>query len=81
VTALLIVYRGRDVVRCCDAKCYDADEEECVCVCGGASHGVGYEQALANAREMAAEWAARARAADSGVDVQLDTAVQHVPLF
>lgn len=81
MTALLIVYRGRDVVRCCDAKCYDADEEECVCVCGGASHGVGYEQALTNAREMAEEWAARARQEDPTVDVQLDIAVQHNPLF
>lgn len=81
MTALLIVYRGRDVVRCCDAKCYDADHDRCVCVCSGRNHRVGYERALANARQLAAEWAARARAKDPGVDVQLDTAVQCEPLF
>lgn len=32
----------------CDAKCYDAKEPKCVCICGGANHGVGLKQAMSN---------------------------------
>ena len=81
MTALLIVYRGRDVVRMCDAACYDADHDRCTCVCSGTNHRAGYERALVNARQLAEEWADRARRQDPGVDVQLDTSVQHEPLF
>lgn len=40
----------------CTAKCYDADGGRCRCVCGGRNHGVGEEQALANALQFAGEW-------------------------
>ena len=47
----------------CDAKCYDAREPDCDCICGRRNHGAGREQALDNTRDLAQEWLARARAA------------------
>lgn len=38
---------GRIVGRC-DAKCYQATEPKCTCICGGMNHGVGYKQAIQN---------------------------------
>jgi len=32
----------------CDAKCYDAKTPRCDCICGGANHGVGRNQAIEN---------------------------------
>lgn len=32
--------------RSCDGKCFDAQEPECDCVCGGKNHGIGFKQAL-----------------------------------
>lgn len=40
----------------CDAKCYDASEPECDCVCGGRNHGAGRRQAMENTQAMAGEW-------------------------
>lgn len=34
--------------RRCDAHCYDATGFKCVCICGGANHGVGLQQACDN---------------------------------
>ncbi len=35
----------------CDAKCHDATDPKCNCMCGGMNHGAGAEQALENTRE------------------------------
>lgn len=43
----------------CDAKCYEAvgvSALECDCVCGGANHGVGLTQAIANTSALAGDW-------------------------
>jgi hypothetical protein len=37
----------------CDAKCYDAKEPECDCICGGRNHGAGRDKAVENTRELA----------------------------
>jgi len=39
----------------CDARCYNATDPRCDCVCGGLNHGVGYDKALQNTREHAAQ--------------------------
>ena len=56
MTTLIAVYDGdgRCVGRC-DAKCYNAEEPECQCVCGGRNHGKGLQQALDNTREWLLE--------------------------
>lgn len=66
----------------CDAKCYDADNEPCDCICGGRNHSVGKEQAIDNTRELAQSWIDRAR--ESGQDVthvELALQAQQPPLF
>jgi len=79
----LISYQssGGDQGRC-DAKCYDASEPDCDCICGGMNHGAGKEQALDNTREMAEEWVRQARERGQDVtDVMLAIDAMHEPLF
>ena len=62
----------------CDAKCYDAREDEC----GGRNHGAGKEQAIDNTRELAEGWLKQARA--NGQDIthaELAIDAMHQPLF
>jgi len=35
----------------CDAKCYDARENKCVCCCRGRNHGAGFVKAFKNTVE------------------------------
>ncbi len=51
MTTLLVV-EDSEGQRRCDARCYNAREPECDCVCGGRNHGVGLRRALANTAEM-----------------------------
>jgi hypothetical protein len=37
----------------CDARCHNAVSPDCDCICGGANHGVGTQQAIENTRLMA----------------------------
>ena len=79
----LISYQsaGGDQGRC-DAKCYDAHEPDCDCICGGRNHGAGLAEAVGNTRELADSWIERARA--NGQDIthaELAVAVTHEPLF
>lgn len=53
---LLAVYNSDGCVGRCDAKCYDAECKDCDCICGGANHGAGKAQAIANTRELAESW-------------------------
>lgn len=39
----------------CDSRCYDAENPECTCCCGGRNHGVGYAQAVQNIKDYAGE--------------------------
>lgn len=41
--------------RRCDARCHNAKQPTCDCVCGGMNHGVGTKQALANTRLAASK--------------------------
>ena len=52
MATLLAVYNSEGLVGRCDAKCHDAARAECDCICGGANHGVGYEQAVENTSDM-----------------------------
>jgi hypothetical protein len=67
VTTLIAVYNSEGCVSRCDARCYDADEPDCECICGGRNHGAGQQQALDNTRELAESWLERARA--NGQDI------------
>ena len=56
MTTLIAVYTSEGCVGRCDAKCYDAAEEECDCICQGGNHGLGRQQAIDNTRELAESW-------------------------
>ena len=79
----LISYQssGGDQGRC-DAKCYDATEPKCTCICGGRNHGAGKQQAIDNTRKLAGSWIEHARANGQDVsDVELAVDAMHEPLF
>ncbi len=55
---VLIEVRGGsgELIGRCDARCYDAREPHCECVCGGRNHGAGLERAIEQTREQAEQW-------------------------
>lgn len=82
MTTLIAVYNSEGCVGRCDARCYDADEPDCECICRGRNHGAGRQQAIDNTRELAQSWIDRARA--NGQDVshaELAADAMHEPLF
>jgi hypothetical protein len=62
MTALIAFYTGNGCVGRCDAKCYHAWGPECHCICRGANHGVGRQEAIENTRELGESWLERAEA-------------------
>jgi hypothetical protein len=82
VASLILVRSGGSVVGACDATCYDARHETCVCTgCGGANHGAGLEQAITNTRRLHAQWLERARTGLPDVSFELDASVTQLALF
>jgi hypothetical protein len=82
MTTLIAVYNSEGCVGRCDARCYDAAEEPCECICQGRNHAAGRQQAIDNTRELAESWLEQARA--SGQDItsaELAIDEQHQPLF
>jgi hypothetical protein len=66
----------------CDAKCYNAWGSECHCVCQGANHGIGRQDAISNTRELAKSWLEQPRA--NGRDIahgEVLVDALHQPLF
>lgn len=59
MSTLIAVYNSDGCVGRCDAKCYQASEPGCDCICGGRNHGAGLEQARENTREIAESWVER----------------------
>ena len=53
MTTLISVHTSEGAEGRCDARCYDAKNEHCECVCGGRNHGVGENKAKENTREYA----------------------------
>jgi hypothetical protein len=82
VTTLIAAYNSEGCQGRCDAKCYDATEPDCDCICGGRNHGAGKQLAIDNTRELAESWLEHSRA--SGQDItraELAVTVTHEPLF
>lgn len=63
--------------RTCSARCYNARKPKCVCICGGANHGIGLQKAVENAEQTAQEIAQRARV--NGVQVRLPVIKEAIP--
>lgn len=64
MTTLISSYNSEGCVGRCDAKCYDASEPDCTCICQGRNHGKGRQQALDNTREYCEAWIKRAQQRD-----------------
>jgi predicted RNase H-like HicB family nuclease len=56
MTTLIAVHNSDGLVGRCDARCYNAHEPECTCICHGANHGKGLDRAIENTRGMAETW-------------------------
>lgn len=62
MTTLIAAYNSDGCVGRCDCRCYHALGPECRCLCRGANHGVGRQEAIQNTRELAETWLEQARA-------------------
>jgi hypothetical protein len=56
MTTLIVVYNSDGIIGRCDARCYNAKQPHCDCVCHGKNHGQGIQIAAQNALKDAAEW-------------------------
>ena len=53
MTTLIAVYNSEGCVGRCDARCYEAKNGTCHCICGGKNHRAGLKQAAQNTLEGA----------------------------
>ena len=82
MTALIAVYTGDGCVGRCDAKCYNAWGPECHCICQGANHGAGKQEAIDTTRELARSCLERAGAVGQVITLaELAVDALHQPLF
>lgn len=65
---LIALYTSDGCVGRCDAKCYEAEHDECDCICRGANHGAGKQQAIDNTRAWAETWIEHARSSGQVFD-------------
>lgn len=56
MTILIAYYSSNGCEGRCDAKCYNAVDPKCTCICGGLNHGVGLSQAMDNTQKLAEKW-------------------------
>jgi len=69
MTTLITSYTGDGCTGRCDAKCYNAWGPECHCICRGANHGIGRQEAIASTRDLPASWFEQAEAAGHLISV------------
>jgi hypothetical protein len=80
---LMAVYTSDGCEGRCDAKCYNAKEPHCDCICGGMNHGAGLAQATENTR-LHAEVMIEKYAGAKGLQAfraELGHAVEQLDLF
>lgn len=56
MATLIAAYNSSGCIGRCDAKCYDAIHPDCDCICGGANHGCGQQQAFENTTKLFESW-------------------------
>lgn len=52
MTTVYAVYNSQGCVGRCDARCHEATQPKCKCICGGRNHGVGLTQARENTKKI-----------------------------
>jgi hypothetical protein len=77
MATLIAAYNSEGCIGRCDAKCYNAVHPDCECICGGANHGAGINQAAANTEALAEKWIEEYR---KRLDEQLEFQVMPTPL-
>lgn len=56
MTTLIAIYNVDGFVGQCDARCYNAKQPNCDCICQGKNHGVGIHAAAQNTLRETAAW-------------------------
>jgi hypothetical protein len=79
--ALIAVYNSDGCVGRCDARCYEATEPKCDCICSGRNHGAGLQKAADNTREMAEGWIEKYELEKNLVGASWDVPVKQLDLF
>jgi len=51
MTTLVAVYNSDGCIGRCDARCYEAKNAKCHCICGGRNHSAGKQRARENVAE------------------------------
>lgn len=62
MTTIISVYNSHGLVGRCDARCHNAKEPECDCVCGGSFHGTRLQMMpidIPDLVNLARAWAAK----------------------
>jgi hypothetical protein len=78
---LIAVYNSDGCVGRCDARCYEATEPRCECICGGRNHGAGLDRATGNTREMAESWIEKYELDKNLVGANWDVPAKQMTLF
>jgi hypothetical protein len=78
---LIAVYNSEGCVGRCDAKCYQATDPVCDCICGGINHGAGLTKATGNTREMAEDWIERYSLENNLKGADWDVPAKQLTLF
>lgn len=56
MVTLIAAYNSDGCIGRCDAKCYNAENPACDCICRGMNHGAGLSKAIDNTQEMVKSW-------------------------
>jgi hypothetical protein len=82
MTTLIAVYNSEGCVGRCDARCYEAANAKCHCICGGRNHSAGKQRAMENvARRVGLELEdLQAFALERGFSCDAITAVDRISI-
>lgn len=81
MATLIAVYNSEGCVGRCDARCYDAAEAHCDCICKGKNHGAGLQVARENTRLLADTWLDDVRRNNPGAALEFDVPAAQGELF
>ena len=72
MATLIAFYNSEGCMGRCDAHCYEAKHPQCDCICGGANHGRGLQQAQDNTKQLAQHWVDEWQRRHPGQDFNFD---------
>lgn len=81
MATLIAIYNSNGLVGRCDAKCYNAKHEKCVCICGGRNHGKGLAEAIENTQAMANQIIEETALIQGEITAELGMDISQLKLF